>query len=52
MALFRSEKPRVKKQQKVQEKPQIVKDYETYLGDVAQLLLIDKDVMQATLEGK
>jgi len=35
VALFRSEKNRVKKKQKVSEKPQIVKDYETYLGDVA-----------------
>lgn len=37
----RSEKPKIKKAAKPDDKPQYEKDYELYLGDIAQILLTD-----------
>ena len=49
---FRSEKPKVKKQKVDKEVPQHVKDYMTYLGDIAQIFLMDESAVVAAAEGK
>lgn len=50
--LFRSTKPRQNKVVKKDEKPGYVKDYELYLGDIAQILLTDQSTIAHAMNSK
>jgi len=49
--MVRSERPKIKKVQKERKPPQYVIDYQTYLGDIADLLLMDHEKVLAAAEG-
>lgn len=45
-------KSQVKKPKKPQEEPQYLKDYKLYMGEIANILLMDPNTLLALVEGK